>query len=475
MDFMYLISFLSYLAVLVIVGLFASRKQKNATDFMVGNRSINYWVTAVATHATDMSTWLFMAFPGMVYREGISAAWWTGLGLVSGAWMTWQFIAPKLRIETERIHATTLPSLFEIKFRDHTGLIRLVSSLIAILFFTFYIAAGIVGLGVTMQLIFSLDYHIGITIGTLVITAYVLLGGFTAVAWNDFLQGMFVLMILVFMPFFVLAKVGGIATLTSVFSYKHISLALIPDYSFQTLTRLAMLAVGWGLGYFGMPHVLVNFMGIERVQDMKKSQYLGLTWQIISLASTTIIGLVGVAYFSESGLANSEHVFIELTKALFSPFCAGFILCGILAAAITTIDTQLLVSASMIAEDLYKRFFDKTISSKKLLHVSRLGGLAVVCIAYGMAFGNTKSVLDLVLYAWEGLGSSFGPLVIASLFFPHRVTWQGALTGLLVGGTVAGSWSLIGPSWILAQVPAYPLSFLSMYVVTQATRKIRHV
>lgn len=470
MNIEYLVPFIVYFSIIGIVGLIFYYKQKNATDFMVGNRSLNYWVTAIAAHATDMTTWLFMGFPGLVYREGIFASW-MAIGLTIGMYLTWTFIAPRLRIATEQTNTMTLPSFFESRFHDPAGHVRLVSALIALSFFTLYIAAGIVGIGQTIELVFGINYYTGITVGTLVVSFYVLLGGFFAVAWNDFLQGLFVLCILLIVPFFAAAKAGGPVAIWEHLRLQNVNLSLFPDYSLKTFISVISLSIGWGLGYFGSPHILINFMGIKNVNDMKKARTVGIAWQIMCLTSVILIALIGIAFFAHDGLGHSEHVFIVMATRIFPPTIAGFMLCGILAAAITTIDTQILVSASTIAEDIYKKFFNKNISNRGLLHISRLGGLLITGISFWIAFYNTKSILDLVSQAWAGLGGAFGPIIVATFIFPYKINKWGALTGIITGGIIGGTWQLWGYTPLYPLIPAFIGGLIAIYATTWLTHR----
>ena len=472
MDFAFVASFIVYFFVISLTGLIFYRKQKQASDFMLGSRTLNYWVTAIATHASDMSTWLFMAFPGLVFRQGLFACW-TAIGLLIGMFIAWTYIAPKLRSRTAQHNSPTLASFFEAHFQDSSGILKIVSAVITLVFFTFYISSGIVGLGRTIEITLGIDYHVGILVGTIVVALYTLLGGFLAVAWNDFIQGMFVLVILLGVPVVAVMATGGVSqTLATITQQKAFALTLFPDFSLSTIGHIIISALGWGLGYFGLPHVLVNFMGIDDVNNMKKARNMGMAWQIISLGGAIAIGMIGIAYFAQTGLAQSEYVFIMMAKDLFAPFVAGLVLCGILAAAITTMDSQILVSASTIAEDLYKKFFNKNASPEKVLTISRLGGFAITLCSFLLAYNNDKSILDLVYYAWAGLGGSFGPLVIASLYW-KRLTTQGALAGMVAGAVTAGIWPHLHTSLPgdFALIPAFIMSFVCMYLVTCMTSK----
>jgi len=430
---------------------------------MIGNRSINYWVTAIATHATDMSAWLFMALPGAVYSFGLFPCW-SAIGLLFFMFLTWQFVAEKLRRTTEKYAAPTLSSYFEKRFQDSSGTIRIVSALFALFFFTLYISAGIVALGRALEATFGFSYFLSIMLGTVTVALYTILGGFVAIAWNDFLQGMFVLLIITLFPLYALYMIGGFGTITQAAMAKNISLSLIPDYSWTTITNLLAMSLGWGLGYFGQPHILVNFMGIDKPQNIRKAKYVGLAWQTITLSSAILIGLIGIPFFHQT-LANNEHVFINLVKAIVNPVFAGFLLCAILGAAISTMDSQILVSASMLTQDIYKKLFGKKASPKLLLRVSRFSGVAIVLLSFFLARGNKESIFSLIGYAWFGLGSTFGPVLLLSLY-SKKITRNGALAGIIVGGLTAATWKYTGlPLHEYSILPGFLLSLVTATLV----------
>ena len=478
MNILFLISFFLYVSVLLTIGYIVSKRQKTSCDFMLGSRSVNYIVTAIATHATDMSAWLFMAYPGVIYSQGLTGCW-SAIGLLTCMFLSWHFIAKKLRDATEKYQAPTLSSYFEKRFNDEGsfGKIRITSAVISLFFFSLYISAGIVALGRALEATFGFSYHTGITLGTLIVAAYTILGGFLAIAWNDFLQGMFVLVIIVLLPAYALYTIGGFAAVSSAAMLKNISLSLFPkDVSFGSLATILVPAFGWGLGYFGAPHILVNFMGIDDPSKIKKAKYLGISWQIITLGAATLIGLIGAALF-KTPLANSELVFINMVKMLFNPMLAGLILCAILAAAISTMDSQILVSASMLTQDIYNKIFNKKASPKQLLTISRLASVLIVMISFLFAFNNDKSIFALVGYAWCGLGSTFGPVLILSLY-SKKINRHGALAGIISGGLTAGIWKYLSfPATeffnILKAYPIIPgfcVSFCAAVIVSRIYR-----
>jgi sodium/proline symporter len=462
MDIALISAFLIYLFVLLIIGLLFYHKSKNADEFMVGNRSVNYWVTAIATQASDMGSWLFLAYPGALYTSGLIEAW-TAIGLVVFMFLNWQFIAPKLRSMTEELETPTFSSFFNKRFHDKTGNIAVLSACILLLFFTFYISSGLVGMGRLFESAFNLDYHIGILLALGAALLYTLIGGFVAVAWCNLFQGLFLLCMIIMVPAYAYWNLPlGFTSITATAHAKNISLSLLPD-SFAALGNILILSLGWGLGYFGQPHILVNFMGIDDVRKVRYAKYVGITWQIMVLSAAIFLGLISIAYFDQ-GISNPELSFVIITKELFTPLLAGFALCGILAATLSSMDTHILVSASTIAEDLYKRLFKRSATQIELVWASRIGGLLISSVAMIIAFHNSSSVYSLVNYAWSGLGSSFGPLVIASLYW-NKVTRKGALAGLITGSIVAAIWPYLGTG-ILPLIPGFTSNMIALYLVS---------
>jgi sodium/proline symporter len=465
MDILIVTAFIIYFCALTLIGLMVSWHNKaTSSEFMLGNRSINYWVTAVATQATDMGAYLFLAVPAAVYASGINKTWMP-IGLVIGMYLNWQYIAPRLRMATEKYHSLTLSSFFEHRFNDNSGMIRLVSALMTILFFTFYIASGLVGLGLLFKAGFDLEYQQGIILALTCAVLYTLIGGFIAVAWCDFFQGMFLLAMIVLVPVTAYIKLGSWSVISNAFYAKGLSFSLASSWS--DVFNGALLALGWGLGYFGQPHILVNFMAIDDVNKIKYAKRIGISWQIIVLLAAVFIGIIGVAYYPS--IDNKELIFIFMAKELFPPLITGFALCGILAATLSTMDSHILISGSVLAEDIYGQWFKRDASSKELIFVSRCAALVVSGIALSIAWSESKTVMDLVIYAWSGLGSSFGPLVIASLY-GSGINRYGALSGILAGGLTAAIWPSTGLwLWNLPLIPGFIAGSLALYVVSACT------
>ncbi len=451
-----LLAIILYFSLALSVGFFSYKKQTNAAGFLMGNRSLGTWLTALAAHASDMSNWLFMGYPAIIFVGGLFNAW-VAIGLSLCMLLNWQWIAPKLRILTEKMGNLTLSSFFESRLNDHTGKIRLFSAGICFVFYTIYIAAGLVGLGALAESLFGIEYSLGIIIGIGIVIIYVLIGGFTTLAWLDLFQGLFLLGVILVVPFLILGKVGGFPAIGQVLADKA---SLIPSLKGFTFFQIISMALGWGLGYFGQPHILTKFMGIRDVSKMKQSKRIGMSWMVLSLCAATFVGLVAVPFFS-NGIYDPEMIFIEMVKETFSPFVAGFILCAIIAAIVNVMSSQLLIISSILSEDFYKRISHKKASEKKLLKVSRLGILAVALLAFIIAFMRPGSIFELVLYAWSGLGAVFGPLLIYILY-SKRVTKLGAWIGMLSGSLISAVWPFINPFLpvpIDSLLPAFIISF----------------
>ncbi len=443
MNWAGLAAFFCYFLLLLLFGLYFHRKQTSSTEFIMGNRSLNYWLVALSAHASDMSAWLFMAFPMTIFVFGLSRSG-IAIGLLGGMFLNWQFVAPKLRTMTEKYQCYTLSSFFEKRFDDQSGLIRLLSAVMLIIFLTHYLSAGLIAMGMVFESVFQLHYLIGVGVALVVAVIYTLYGGYVTVAWTDLFQGVFLLAVIVFVPFLAYTKIdGGWSTISWIAEQKGISISPFSIIYGNSLYALVALALGWGLGYFGMPHILTKFMGLRDPKEMYKSKWVGMSWQILALLAAIGVGIIGIAFFP-GGLENPELVFVEMVKGLFHPFIAGFILCGILAANMSTMDSQILVVASVISEDLYKRWFRTGASSKELLKISRIAVIGVAIVAMFLALNKSATILDTVLYSWSGLGASFGPLVIMSLYY-EKATKQGAVAGIVTGGVTVLLWPMLNP------------------------------
>jgi len=463
---------LSYFLVILGIGVWSSRKVHSSADFILGSRSMNYWLTAMAAHASDMSSWLFMGYPAVIFGGGLLLSW-VAVGLLICMWFNWQVVAPKIRVLTERLECSTFSSFFAKRLKDDSGVVCLLSAFFCIIFYSVYVCAGLVGLGILAESLFGIDYIWGISFGVVIVVVYVSLGGYIALAWLDLVQGIFLLSIILFVPVYITMQLGGWKVIEAQILQKQLSLSMVPTLDLAGILGVISMSFGWGLGYFGQPHIITKFMGIQHVAEIRKSQYVGMSWMLLSLVGATAVGLVGIAFFT-NGLAHPETVFIEMVKETFHPFLVGLILCAVIASTINVMSSQMLVLCSTITEDIYKKFINQQASSKRLLFVSRLGIFCVAVVAFIIAYAKVGSIFKLVLYAWSGLGSSFGPLILLSLY-SKSVNKYGACCGILIGGIIAAVWPLFDDMLTIkidAMVPGFLIGLLTIQVVSMITNKM---
>lgn len=455
-----------YLGVLLTIGFFSYKKQLSAADFIIGSRSLNCWLTALAAHASDMSSWMFMGYPASVFLGGYINAW-TAVGLLLFMFLNWQLVAPRIRVATEKFSSLTFSSFFESRLADTSGKIRLFTALMSLFFYTIYISAGFIGLGILIHTLFGISYQVGILLGILVIVPYVFIGGYLTLAWLDLFQGLFLMGVILFVPLYLLPKIGGFEAISSAISSKNLVSTMFPEFSTRSYLDILLMIGGFGLGYFGQPHIVTKFMGIKKVEEISKSKMIGMSWMSISLAAATLVGLVAIAYFPH-GIHDPEQVFILMVTQNFHPFLVGTFLCAILAVTINATSSQVLVLSSTLTEDFYKRLFHKTASSKELLLISRLGVVLVALISYFIASAKISTIYALVQYAWSGLGASFGPLLILSLY-SNKVTKQGAWAGILSGGLISALWPSF--SSLPPLIPGFFGSIAAILVISHMSRK----
>jgi sodium/proline symporter len=471
-----LISIGVYLAMMLFIGWYAYRRTSNLTDYMLGGRSLGPAVTALSAGAADMSGWLLMGLPGGIYASGLADAW-IAIGLTIGAYLNWLLVAPRLRSYTQVANdSITIPSYLENRFKDNTKLLRIVSGIVILLFFTFYVSSGLVSGAVFFQSSFGASYHTGLYIVGGVVVAYTLFGGFLAVSYTDFIQGLMMLIALFLVPAIGIFITGGPShtfdTIRAI-DPKHLDL-------FKGTTFLGIVsAAAWGLGYFGQPHIIVRFMAIKTVKEIKSARRIGMSWMIISLVGTIFTGLIGLAYFhnnAEHTLTNPEAVFISLSQIFFHPLFAGFALAAILAAIMSTISSQLIVTSSALVEDLYKVVVNKNANDKQLVFLGRMAVLLVAVVAAVLAFKQNNTILNLVAYAWAGFGASFGPIILLSLFWKKMNNW-GALFGMIVGAITVIIWKnadlgkLFFGETLYEIVPGFIFNLIVSVIVSLATHK----
>ncbi len=471
-----ILALLIYFIAMLAIGLYAYRQSStNLSEYMLGGRKLGPAVTALSAGASDMSGWLLMGLPGALYLFGISQIW-MAIGLVIGAWLNYLLLAPRFRVFTEVAKdSITLPDYLEHRFADKTHLLRLISAVVIVVFFTLYTASGVVAGGKLFESVFQLDYSLGLALTAGVVIAYTLLGGFLAVSMTDFVQGIIMFLALVMVPVVTLNEVGGVGPMLD-------TVAMLNPNHLDLFTGTSLIGIvslmAWGLGYFGQPHIIVRFMAIRSVKDFPVARRIGMSWMIVSLIGAVATGFVGIAYVHKTGVAlkDPETIFILLSQVLFHPFVGGFLLAALLAAVMSTISSQLLVTSSALTQDFYKTFLNKTASDQHLVLMGRLSVFLVAIVAIVIALDRSSSILTLVANAWAGFGAAFGPLVLMSLYWKRMNHW-GALAGMIIGAATVLLW-IYGPwtvdqkplnDYLYAIVPGVLTSTIAIWFVTKMT------
>lgn len=462
-----------YLLLMVYIGFKFYNKTSNLSDYILGGRKLNSWVTAMSAQASDMSGWLLIGLPGTAYvlYVGTSEAIWTAIGLMVGTYLNWLFVAKRLRKYTEvSNNSLTLPDFFENRFKDTKHILRSVSAIFIVIFFLIYTASQFAAGGKLFSTIFGLDYTVGLIIGAVIILSYTALGGFTAVCWTDTIQGIIMFFALIIVPVMAIAEMGGVGEVaTRLAQLTPESLGFFPEKDGAIDSLLLASALGWGLGYFGQPHILVRFMAIESPEMIKKSRVIAMVWVIITLTSAVAIGVIGKAYMPD--LVDGEVIFMTMINSMFPDVLAGLLLTAILAAIMSTASSQLLVSSSSVARDLYATIFKKDTEGPSIVWASRVTVVIITAIAIALALNPSSSVFDLVACAWGGFGSAFGPLILFSLFW-RRITLQGAISGMIAGGAVDLIWfSQSGGIFDIYEIiPGFIASSLVIIIVSLCTK-----
>ncbi len=465
-----LATFTVYLVAMFAIAWIAYRRTHNLGDYLLGGRGLSAPVAALSAGASDMSGWLLLGLPGAIYLGGLGESWIV-IGLIIGAWLNWSLVAMRLRLVTDHYGALTIPDYLAARFSDSSHMLRLVSALVILLFFTFYTASGLVAGALLFSSIFDMSYISALLTGALVIVGYTMVGGFLAVSWTDFVQGLLMLLALLVVPLVMIYELGGIES-----TIQQID-AIDPDFLLLTnnasLVGVASL-LAWGLGYFGQPHIMVRFMAVDSPHNVIRAKRIGLTWMMTSILCALAIGLVGMAYLESVGkplAANdSEKVFIQLTQLVFNPWIGGIFLAAILAAVMSTIDSQLLVSSSALSEDFYKTLVNPGATDIQLMLAGRITVLVISIVAIAIAFDPESKVLGLVSYAWAGLGASFGPLILFSLY-DKNMNRHAALAGMVTGAVTVVAWKQIegGIFELYELLPAFLFSCVAILLVSRLT------
>lgn len=471
MDISLFISLAIYFIGMLAIGWYAYKKSTDdISGYMLGGRGLGPAVTALSAGASDMSGWMLMGLPGAMYATGVSSLW-IAVGLTIGAYLNYLIVAPRLRTYTEVANdSITIPDYFENRFNDTSKVLRTVSAIVIFVFFTLYTSAGMVSGGTLFESAFGLDYRIGLFVTAGVVIAYTLFGGFLAVSLTDFVQGIIMFIALVLVPIVAFTELGGVGTTFDV--VRDIDPAYLDFFRGTTVVGIISF-LAWGLGYFGQPHIIVRFMAISSIKELKPARRIGMGWMIISIIGAMFTGLIGIAYVDQTAttLADPETIFIKFAQVLFHPFITGFLLAAILAAIMSTISSQLLVTSSAITEDFYKAFFRRKATDKELVLVGRLSVLGVAITGILLSLDPNDTILGLVGYAWAGFGSAFGPAVLLSLYWKKMTRW-GALAGMIVGAATVLIWvNVPGLSEALYEmIPGFVLSFLAVVVVSLLTK-----
>lgn len=463
-----LITFSIYIFGMIIIGLLAYRATRNFDDYILGGRSLGSVVTALSAGASDMSGWLLMGLPGAIFLSGISGSW-IAIGLVIGAYLNWTLVAGRLRVHTElNNNALTLPDYFTHRFNDKSKLLRVFSALVILIFFTIFCASGIVAGARLFESTFGLSYETALWAGASTTIAYTFLGGFLAVSWTDTVQATLMIFALLLTPIITILASGGIDH--SLFIIAHSNLEYMN--LFKGLNIMAIISLlGYGLGYFGQPHILARFMAAKSHHTIPKARRISMIWMSLCLIGAVAAGFFGIAYFkmhpqySAAVNENSERVFIELVIQLFNPWIAGVLLSAVLAAVMSTLSCQLLVCSSALTEDLYKAFLRKKASTKELVWVGRGMVLLVALIAIAMSLNPDSRVFNLVVYAWAGLGAAFGPVVLISVLWV-RMTRNGAFAGMVVGAVTVLVWGHYEWFSLYEIIPGFIFASLAIIVVS---------
>ncbi|QPK80856.1 sodium/proline symporter PutP [Schaalia sp. ZJ405] len=462
-----IITMIIYFLVMIGIGLWAYRRTSDVDDYMLGGRQLNPAVAALSAGASDMSGWLLMGLPGALYLSGVFE-FWIAIGLTVGAWLNWKFVAPRLRSYTEvSNNSITVPSFLDSRLRDSSHTLRIISGFIILFYFTFYVSSGMVAGGTFFEGAFGVNYKVGMLIIAAITVFYTLVGGFLAVSYTDAMQGFLMLLALVMVPVMGIIYVGGFDNMLE--GVRSVDPGLLEPLKGATVMGL-ISAVAWGLGYFGQPHIIVRFMALRNPKESTSARRIGIGWMLLAVFGALLTALVGVAIFKhdKSALASSEQVFIVLGQMLFHPLFAGFMLAAILAAIMSTISSQLLVSSSAFIEDVYMTFTKRKLSAKAGVLLSRISVAGIALLAGGLALNPNDTILGLVAFAWAGFGASFGPTIILALYW-RKLTGFGALAGMVMGAVTVAVWgNIAGGMFDLYEiVPGFVVNLVVTVVISK--------
>ena len=480
-DPLVLIAFIGYLAIMLAIGFYFSNKSKNMNEYFLAGRGLNSWVTAMSAQASDMSGWLLMGLPGAAYATGMGN-YWIAIGLAIGTILNWAFVAKPLRRFTEAVgDSITIPQYLQNRFKTDSPIVRLVCAVVIFIFFLVYTVSAFVSGGYLFQVVFDIDTSnemftkIAVIASALIIIAYTLMGGFNAVAWTDFIQGLLMFIAIIALPIALIRNIDNFS-LDMINETQKIVAEGENAAGFASLfenrSGNAIISdLAWALGYFGMPHILVRFMAIKDAKSIKKSAIIAIVWVLISLGAAVLIGILGRLYLDGQGInlaaAEQELIFIKVVKMLFPGIFAGIFLSAVLAAIMSTADSQLLVTASAVANDFFKVVAKKDVSEKTTMWVSRGAVIAISVIACILALDPKDSIMGIVSNAWAGFGAAFGPAIILSLYW-KRLTLKGTVAGIIAGAATVLLWdNILHLGGIMYSiVPGFAASILLTVIVS---------
>ncbi|WBW97794.1 sodium/proline symporter PutP [Oceanirhabdus sp. W0125-5] len=462
-----LVVFVLYFLFMLSIGIYFFKKSNNSEDYLLGGRNLGGWVISLSAQASDMSGWLLMGLPGAAYVGGMGT-FWIAFGLFLGTFINWSFIAKRLRIYTEvSNNSITIPQYFHNRFKDSSNMLKISSSIIILIFFLIYTASGFVAGGKLFNSVFGISYTLSLTIGVIIIVLYTFLGGFFAVCWTDFFQGIIMFFAIIIVPIMAVSSHGG--TTEIITGLSNLPKGFMDIFNSNTLGLIAILSsLSWGIGYFGQPHILMRFMAIKNASEIKSAKKIAVSWVFFSLIAAVLIGIIArITLAGTLDESAAETVFIVLVKGLFNPYMAGLFLAAILAAIMSTADSQLLVAASSVSEDICKTLLKRTIKDKELILISRAAVIVIAVIAYVIALNPNNSIMDLVSYAWAGFGASFGPTIIISLYW-RKMTRLSAFLGIITGGVTTILWKALqgGIFDLYEMLPAFILSCVVIVITT---------
>ncbi|WKD50619.1 sodium/proline symporter PutP [Microbulbifer spongiae] len=466
------LTFVAYLALILVIGAYAYLRTKNASDYFLGGRSLPPAVAALSAGASDMSGWLLLGLPGAAYAAGLSAGW-IAIGLFSGIVLSWVSMGRRLRVYTYALDdSLTVPAYLHRRFRMGHPYLRTVCAVFILLFFLFYVASGLIAGGKLFETVFGWDYRWAVITGAVAVISYTLFGGFLAVSWTDVFQGLLMSVALIAVPLVVISDHGGLADSWSQLQASVPELThWMTDNTGQALGLVAIFSsLAWGLGYFGQPHILARFMAVRSPRDVPAAATVAALWSLIGFLGAMAVGLFAHLQIQQ-GLPDGEKVFMELVQVLFHPIVAGVLLAAILSAIMSTADSQLLVSSAALAEDIYHVWVGRKTSPEAMVKVGRWAVVALSLVAVWIALDQDSKVLDVVGYAWAGLGAAFGPTLLISLYW-RRMTGSGAIAGVIVGGVTVVVWEQLsgGLFEVYELLPGFIFSAAAILIVSALTK-----